>query len=199
MKKITLFASGSGTNVQRIAEYFQNSSILKVDCILCNNSKAYVLERAKNLNINSFVFSRDDFYNSSKIVNLLIDKEIDFIVLAGFMWLIPKNLLNAYPKRIINIHPALLPKYGGKGMYGMNVHRSVIGNKEPESGITIHYVNENYDEGDIIHQAKCIVDENDTPESLAQKVHQLEYEHYPKVIAEIIAELNINNYITIKE
>lgn len=187
MKKIGLFASGSGTNVQRIAEYFQNSSILKVDCILCNNNKAFVLERAKNLNISSFVFSRDDFYNSSKIVNLLNDREIDFIVLAGFMWLIPKNLLNVYPKRIINIHPALLPKYGGKGMYGMNVHRSVIDNKEPESGITIHYVNENYDEGDIIHQAKCKVDQNDTPESLSQKVHKLEYEYYPKVIAEIIS------------
>jgi phosphoribosylglycinamide formyltransferase 1 len=189
MKKIALFASGSGTNVQRIAEYFQNSEIIKVDCILSNNSKAFVLERAKTLNISSFVFSREDFYDSSKVIELLIERKIDLLVLAGFMWLVPQNLIDSYRNRIINIHPALLPKYGGKGMYGMYVHQSIIENKEPESGITIHYVNENYDEGNIILQAKCKVEKNDTPESLAQKIHKLEYEHYPKVIEEIIAQM----------
>lgn len=187
MKNIALFASGSGTNVQRISEYFKNSQNIKVDCILTNNSKAYVLERAKSLNIQSFIFTRDDFYNTSKIVNTLNDRKIDFIILAGFLWLIPQNLIDLYRNRIINIHPALLPKYGGKGMYGMYVHEAVIKNKEPESGITIHYVNENYDEGNTIFQAKCKIETDETPESLANKIHQLEYEHFPKVIEDLLA------------
>jgi phosphoribosylglycinamide formyltransferase 1 len=190
MKKIALFASGSGTNVQRITEYFQNSEIVQVDCILTNNKNAYVLERAKNLHIQSFIFSKEDFYNTSCIVNMLLDRNIDLIVLAGFLWLVPKNLLDSYRNRIINIHPALLPKYGGKGMYGMHVHQSVIENKETESGITIHYVDENYDEGNIIFQAKCIIDKTDTPELLAKKIHMLEYDYYPKVISDVIEKLN---------
>jgi len=186
MKKIALFASGSGTNAQRITEYFQNSPVIKVDCILCNNKNALVLERAKNLNIFTFLFSREDFYNTTKVIDFLIERKIDMVVLAGFLWLIPQNLIEIFRNRMINIHPALLPKYGGKGMYGMHVHESVIANKESESGITIHYVNENYDEGNIIHQAKCKIDENETPESLAQKIHVLEYDNFPLQIEKLL-------------
>jgi phosphoribosylglycinamide formyltransferase 1 len=186
MMKIAIFASGSGTNAQRIIEYFANQHIARVDLILCNKPEAYVLERAKKLHVASRVFTRDEFYKTNSIANLLRDKKIDFIVLAGFLWLIPDYLIQAYPKRIINIHPALLPKYGGKGMFGEHVHEAVIANGEKESGITIHYVNENYDEGDIIFQAKCGVESSDTAETLAQKIHQLEHLHFPSVIHEII-------------
>jgi phosphoribosylglycinamide formyltransferase 1 len=186
MMKIAIFASGSGTNAQRIIEYFANQHIAQVELILCNKPEAYVLERAKKLQVASLVFTKDEFYKSNSIANLLRDKKIEFIVLAGFLWLIPDYLIQAYPKRIINIHPALLPKYGGKGMFGENVHKAVIANGEKESGITIHYVNENYDEGDIIFQAKCGVEPFDTAETLAQKIHQLEHLHFPSVIHEII-------------
>jgi phosphoribosylglycinamide formyltransferase-1 len=186
MVKIALFASGNGTNVQRISEYFTGSDKIKVELILCNRPDAYVVERARILNIPSVVFTRDEFYNSEKIIKLLKEKEIAYIILAGFLWMIPQNLLNAYSGKIINIHPALLPGYGGKGMYGMKVHEAVIGAGEIYSGITIHHVNERYDEGEIIFQAKCKIEKGDTPELLAEKIHKLEYEHFPRVIEEVI-------------
>jgi len=186
MKKIAIFASGSGTNAQRIIEYFRNHPEIKVELIFSNNPKAYVLERAKLLNVESVVFTRDDFYKTDKVQMILREKQIDFIVLAGFLWLIPEYILDTYNGKIINIHPALLPKYGGKGMYGMLVHEAVIQSGDQESGITIHHVNKNYDEGQIIFQAKCPVDPDDTPLSLATKIHQLEYACFPKVIESVI-------------
>lgn len=189
MNKIAVFASGSGSNAQNLAEYFKNDQNVKIDCILVNKSDAFVLERAKSLEIETFIFNRNDFYNSDKVLDYLKDREIDFIVLAGFLWLIPQNLIRNFPGKIINIHPALLPKYGGKGMYGMNVHKAVVEAGETESGITIHYVNENYDEGNIIFQAKCPVKPNDTPEMVADKVHKLEYLHFPTVVKELIDKL----------
>jgi phosphoribosylglycinamide formyltransferase-1 len=186
MKKIAIFASGSGSNAQNIAEYFKNSKIVQIDCILTNKSDAYVLERARNLEIDTLTFSRSDFYESKNVLHFLQLRGVDFIVLAGFLWLIPTYLIDAYHGKIINIHPALLPKFGGKGMYGMKVHQAVIDTKEPESGITIHYVNEHYDQGDIIFQAKCQIEKNDTPEIVAEKVHALEYKHFPRIIEELL-------------
>lgn len=190
MKKIAIFASGSGSNAENIIKYFQENNTGKVDLILSNKADAFVHQRAKNLNIESVSFSKDDLANSDKVVELLKNRGIDFIVLAGFLLKIPANLLQAYPNHIINIHPALLPKYGGKGMYGDNVHKAVIASGDKESGITIHYVNENYDEGNIIFQAKCAVDENDTYEDVAKKVHTLEYMHFPVVIENILKGLD---------
>jgi phosphoribosylglycinamide formyltransferase 1 len=189
MKKIAILASGSGTNAQNIIEYFQQKQIAKVEIILSNKKDAYVLERAKQFSIPTFTFNREDFYNSEKILQLFVKQNIDFVVLAGFLWMVPLNLLQQYPNKIINIHPALLPKYGGKGMYGARVHEEVIAHKEHFSGITIHYVNERYDEGNIIFQATCKVEPSDSAESLAQKVHALEYEHYPRVVEEILVKL----------
>lgn len=183
---IAIFASGSGSNAQKIAEHFEGSEGINVSLILTNNPKAFVLERAKNLNIPSQIFNRETFYNSTDIVDVLKRNNIDFIVLAGFMWLVPGYLVEAYPNKIVNIHPALLPKFGGKGMYGDHVHIAVKQAGEKESGITIHYVNERYDDGNIIFQAKCQVVENDTPQTIAEKVHALEYQHYPNVIEEVI-------------
>jgi phosphoribosylglycinamide formyltransferase-1 len=182
MKKIVIFASGSGSNAQRIAEEFAQTPDIQIDRIYCNKPDAFVLERAKNLSIPAFVFNRDDFYNNGNVFEQLLSDAPDLIVLAGFLWLIPENIIKKYDGRIINIHPALLPKYGGKGMYGMNVHKAVIANKEKESGITIHLVNEKYDDGDILFQASCNITEEDTPESLANKIHTLEYENFPRVI-----------------
>ena len=189
MKKIAIFASGSGSNAQAIAEHFNKGEIARIACICSNSPKAFVLERARNLNIESYVFTRSDFYESDKVINYLDSKEIDFIVLAGFLWLVPSSLIKKYPNRIVNIHPALLPAYGGKGMYGMRVHEAVIANHENESGITIHYVNENYDEGSIILQDSCVITIDDTPETVAQKVHQLEYLHYPVTIEKLVKNL----------
>ncbi len=186
MNNIAIFASGSGTNAKAIIEYFNAKNIYPVKLILSNNKNAFVLERAKQYNIKGINFNREQFYNSNEIANVLEEEHIDYIVLAGFMWLVPNYLLKKYDNKILNIHPALLPKFGGKGMYGMNVHQAVIENKEKESGITIHYVNEEYDKGKVILQAKCKVENNDTAETLANKIHQLEYEHYPKVIENII-------------
>jgi phosphoribosylglycinamide formyltransferase-1 len=186
MKKIVLFASGNGSNVQRIAEYFENNSEIEVTLVLSNNPKAGVLKRAEKLGLASIVFSKDDFYRSDTIINTLNDINPDLIVLAGFLWLIPDNLIKAYPDRIINIHPALLPKYGGKGMYGHHVHEAVINNREPESGITIHYVNEKYDDGQIIFQSSFELTEKDTPVTLVEKIHLQEYEHFPKVIERLL-------------
>lgn len=186
MKKLALFASGNGTNVQQIAEYFKSNPHVEISLVLTNNPKARVLNRAKNLGLPSLIFSREDLYNSSKILNILKEKNIDLIVLAGFLWLIPNNLIRAYIDKIINIHPALLPEYGGKGMYGHHVHEAVIKNKEKKSGITIHYVNEKYDDGQIIFQATVEIDKQDTPGSLAEKIHLLEKKYFPKVIEEVL-------------
>jgi len=189
MKKIAIFASGSGTNAQKIIEYFNVNPVAKVEIILSNKKDAYVLERAKKFNIQTYSFSHDEFYNIDTIPQLLFHHNIDLIVLAGFLWLVPKQLLQKYPNRIINIHPALLPKYGGKGMYGMRVHETVIANCESYSGITIHYINDKYDEGDVIFQTKCKIECNDNAESLSVKVHALEYEHYPRIIEETLLKL----------
>jgi phosphoribosylglycinamide formyltransferase-1 len=186
MDRIAIFASGSGTNAERIISHFSNHPSIAVSLILSNNPDAYVLERAKNHRIPSFVFNRRQLTDNIIIPELLKDAGITFIVLAGFLWLIPVNLLQAYRGRIVNIHPALLPKYGGKGMYGMKVHESVILAGEKESGISIHYVNENYDEGDIILQARCPVLPGDTPETLASRIHELEYQYYPEIIEKVI-------------
>ncbi|MCX6285091.1 MAG: phosphoribosylglycinamide formyltransferase [Bacteroidetes bacterium] len=186
MTNIAILASGSGTNAQRISEYFSGHPSIKVKMILSNKPDAYVLTRAERLGIPHHVFNRKSFYETSSIVELLKKKDISFIVLAGFLWLIPVNLLEAYPNRIVNIHPALLPKYGGKGMYGEHVHEAVISAGERESGISIHYVNGSYDEGDIIFQALCPVLPGDTAATLAERIHKLEYEHYPRVIERIL-------------
>ncbi|MFK8296996.1 phosphoribosylglycinamide formyltransferase [Capnocytophaga cynodegmi] len=186
MKKIIIFASGSGSNAERIATFFKDDKNTRVSLILSNNPKAGVLERAKRLQIPSIVFDRQAFYNSEIVLDIIQSQNPDLIILAGFLWKFPENIIKNFPNKIINIHPSLLPKYGGKGMYGDFVHQSVIENKETESGITIHYVNENYDEGTIIFQTKTEVSANDTPETLAEKIHQLEYEHFPKVIASLL-------------
>lgn len=189
MKKIAIFASGSGSNAQKIIEHFNEKSVAKVDIVLSNKRDAFVLERARNFHIPTVVFSRAEFYQSDTIIQLLTDRQIDLIVLAGFLWLVPDNLLRKFPQRIINIHPALLPAYGGKGMYGDKVHESVIANREIFSGITIHYINERYDEGDIIFQAKCSIDGSDDAHSLAEKIHALEHIHFPRVIEEEVTKL----------
>ena len=188
MKRIVLFASGSGSNAENIIRYFSNSRELEFPFIISNRSEAMVHERAKQLMIPSFTFKKNDFENG-KVLDFLQDNNIDFIVLAGFLLKIPDNLLEAFPNRIINIHPALLPKFGGKGMYGLHVHEAVVAAGEKESGITIHYVNENYDEGQIIFQAHCAVSPDDSPNDVAEKVHALEYEHFPRVIGEVASLL----------
>lgn len=185
--RIAVFASGNGSNAQRIAEYFAGKELLEISAIYCNNPDAFVLERARLLGIPSILFNRDTFYNTTSVLDDMETRHIDWIVLAGFLWLIPENILKAFTKRIINIHPALLPKYGGKGMYGMKVHETVIASRDRESGITIHYVNEHYDEGNIIFQACCPVGNEDTPETLAAKIHELEYKHFPLIIEKLVA------------
>jgi phosphoribosylglycinamide formyltransferase-1 len=185
MKNIALFASGSGSNVENIIRYFQNDIDLNFPLIISNKQDAYVHERAKKLQVPSFFYKKDCFENG-EVLAVLRENQIDFIVLAGFLLKIPDNIIRAYPNKIINIHPALLPKFGGKGMYGSHVHEAVVANKETESGITIHYVNENYDEGQIIFQAKCKVLPDDTPENVAMKVHELEYRYFPNVIKTVM-------------
>ncbi len=175
MPTLAIFASGSGTNAQRIIEYFANHSDISVSLVLSNNTKAYVIDRSLKLGIPHVVFNREEFYNQSKVYDELVAKKIDYLILAGFLWLIPPKLLSAFSGRILNIHPALLPKFGGKGMYGQKVHEAVIAAGEKESGITIHMVNEHYDEGQIIFQAKCQILSNDTPFELAANIHELEY------------------------
>ena len=187
-KRIAILASGSGTNAEKIMSHFRDHKFGAVSIVLSNKPDAMVLERAAGFDVKSLVFNRDEFYSSSKITDLLLELGIDLIVLAGFLWLIPEELIRAYPDRIINIHPALLPKYGGKGMYGRHVHEAVIASGDKESGISIHYVNEVYDEGRIIFQERCEVRPDDTPESLAQRIHGLEYQHYPRVIEKLLRE-----------
>ena len=186
MKKIAIFASGSGSNAENIIQYFAQKPQFCVKSVFCNVPDAYVLERAKKYRIPSFVFNREEFRNPDKVFRQLQEQEIDFIVLAGFLWLMPSFITAAWPNKIVNIHPALLPAYGGKGMYGHHVHEAVIAAGEKESGITIHYVNDHYDQGAIIFQAKCPVLPTDTPDDLAARVHELEYRYYPQIIAETI-------------
>jgi len=186
MKRIVIFASGSGTNAQNIIEYFNKTVEKKVTLVLSNKQGAGVLERAKRLGVPFRVFDRNDLYESDLVLDWLEAAQADLIVLAGFLWLVPSNIIKRYKHRIVNIHPALLPKYGGKGMFGMHVHRAVLENNERQSGMTIHYVNEEYDAGDIIFQTMCAVEPDESPESLARKVHELEYHHYPRVIDELL-------------
>jgi phosphoribosylglycinamide formyltransferase 1 len=189
MRNIAIFASGSGTNAENIIKFFSTSKMARVSLVLSNKREAYVLKRAAALNVRSVFFDRKELYEKDKVLRYLSMYKIDFIVLAGFLWLVPENILDVYDKRIVNIHPALLPGYGGKGMYGEKVHEAVIANHDKESGITIHYVNSIYDEGDIIFQARCNVDPKDTPMTLATKVHSLEYKYFPEVIEELVAKL----------
>lgn len=181
-KKIAIFASGSGSNAEVIATYFKQHSQIEVSCILTNNPDAFVLKRAKKLGIPTYIFTRNELKANECVSTILNKEEIDYIVLAGYMKLIPEWMVNKYQNRILNIHPALLPKYGGKGMYGLHVHSAVIDAQELESGITIHLVNIEYDKGEILYQAKCPVLSEDTPETLAERVHQLEHLHYPQII-----------------
>ena len=187
MKRIVILASGSGTNAENIIKYFNLNDLITVVQVLSNKKDAKVHERSNRLKINSLSFNRDDFYTSDVVINML-KKNADYVILAGFLWKIPSNIIEAFPNKIINIHPALLPKYGGKGMYGMHVHDAVVLNKEKETGITIHYVNEHYDEGAIIFQAKIPVKTSDSAEDVAKKIHKLEYEHFPKVIEKVILQ-----------
>ncbi|SDR89711.1 phosphoribosylglycinamide formyltransferase [Christiangramia echinicola] len=188
--KIIIFASGSGTNAENIIKFFQNSKNVEISAVLSNKRAAGALKRAHDLDVKALLFDREAFYSSRDVLNILKDIEPDLIVLAGFLWLFPSNIIREFPDRIINIHPALLPKYGGKGMYGSKVHETVIAEKEKESGITIHYVNEKYDEGQTIFQATTPIEENETPDSLAGKIHELEYKHFPEVIQKLLEKNN---------
>jgi phosphoribosylglycinamide formyltransferase-1 len=186
MKNIVIFASGNGSNAQRIAEYFADKREVSIKRIYSNKTDAFVLTRARNLNIPGRAFTRQEFYESGTILRELENDKPDLIVLAGFLWKVPDPIIARFPNRIINIHPALLPKYGGKGMYGARVHEAVIQNEDKTSGITIHFVNERYDEGAIIFQASCPVSKDDTPDTLAVRVHQLEYAHFPEQIEKLL-------------
>jgi len=188
-KRIAIFASGSGSNAQKIMEHFKKHNDAEVAIVLTNNPDAFVLQRADNFEIPTHIFNRQEFYKSEAVVTLLKSLEVDLIVLAGFLWLIPENLLKAFPNKIINIHPALLPKYGGKGMYGDHVHKSILENAEEESGITIHFVNECFDEGEIIHQSRFKIEKGDDLKMIKFKGQQLEHLHYPKVIEQLLKKM----------
>ena len=188
MKRIVIFASGSGTNAQQIIDFFNNRNDAKVELILSNKTTAKVLERATKHHVSAFSFNRSAFYKTNHVLDLLKSTKPDLIVLAGFLWLFPESIIQEYKGKIINIHPALLPAYGGKGMYGEYVHKAVVAANEKESGITIHYVTEEYDKGAVIFQAKTKLENGETSESLAGKIHELEYEHFPRVIAEILGK-----------
>lgn len=187
--KIAIFASGSGTNAEKFFEKFQDHPLAEVHLLLTNNPGAGVIARAERFDIPVKIFDKPTFTQTDQIVEHLQDTGIDFIVLAGFMWLVPANLIKAFPNRMVNIHPALLPAYGGKGMYGMYVHQAVVEAGEKVTGITIHYVNEKYDEGQIIFQASCDITPEDTPEEVAAKVHELEYRYYPNVVEDLIKNI----------
>ncbi|MDA3910773.1 MAG: phosphoribosylglycinamide formyltransferase [Bacteroidales bacterium] len=188
MTNLAIFASGSGTNAENIARYFADSKEIGVKCIVANNQKAGVLERAKRLKIPSYYFSNTEIKKSDALLECLKNHQIDYIILAGFLALIPSKMVTEFPNRILNIHPALLPSYGGKGMYGDNVHKAVLANRETQSGISIHYVNEKYDEGKLILQAYCPIFDEDSVESLANRIHKLEYRHYPQAIEQVIQD-----------
>jgi phosphoribosylglycinamide formyltransferase-1 len=184
VKKIAVFVSGSGTNAQNIIRYFSGNEQIRIDSLWSNKADAYALVRAAALGVNTYVFSRKQFYETNEVVEKLKNRDIDLIVLAGFLWLVPDSLIESF--QIINIHPALLPKYGGKGMYGMKVHQEVVNNQDTETGISIHFVNQKYDEGELIFQAKCPVLPSDLPEDVAKKVHELEYQYFPVVIEQLL-------------
>ena len=184
--RLAILGSGNGTNAQQISEYFAGRTDVEVACIIYSKRDAYIAERAKRLGIESRYFGRADFYENGAVMDYLRQKQVDWVILAGFLWLVPQEMLAAYPGHIINIHPALLPKYGGKGMYGHHVHEAVVANHETESGITIHIVDEHYDRGTTLFQARCSVTPDDTPDTLAAKIHLLEKEHFPRVIDQTI-------------
>ena len=186
MKRLVIFASGSGSNAENLIRFFQDREDAKVVLVLTNNPHAKVLERCKKLKVSALSFNKMAFTGSKNVLDLLKSNNTDLIILAGFLWKFPEAILDEFPNKVINIHPALLPKYGGKGMYGKYVHEAVVAHKEAESGITIHYVNEHYDEGAIIFQAKCDVDPSDTAEDVAAKVHDLEMKHFPEVVEHIV-------------
>lgn len=186
MKRIVIFASGSGSNAENLIEFFHNSDNASVIQVLTNNPHAKVLERAKRLKVSALSFNKIALSQTHDVLNILKASKPDLIILAGFLWKFPENILEVFPNKVINVHPALLPNYGGKGMYGMNVHKAVVANKEKETGITIHYVNEHYDEGAIIFQAKCKINTSDSPQDVADKIHQLEMEHFPKVVERLL-------------
>ena len=188
MKRIVIFASGSGTNAENLIKFFQNSSKANVVQVLTNNPHAKVLDRCKTLAVSALSFNKMALNNTNDVLNILKASNPDLIVLAGFLWKFPEFILNEFPNKVINVHPALLPKFGGKGMYGMHVHNAVVAQKETETGITIHYVNEHYDEGAIIFQAKCNVLPTDTAEDVAAKIHELEMEYFPKVVDTLLNE-----------
>lgn len=193
MKRIVIFASGGGTNAENLIKYFHNRDIGSVILVLTNNPYAKVLERCKKLEVSALSFNRIAFSKSNDVLNLLKASQPDLIVLAGFLWKFPDHILHEFPGKVINIHPALLPKYGGKGMYGNFVHDAVVANKELETGITIHYVNEHYDEGAIIYQAKCDINPSDTTEAVAAKIHELEMAHFPMVVEELLKAQEANS------
>ncbi len=185
MKKILLFASGTGSNVENIIQYFKNNPYVKIAGVFSNNSNAIVLDKAKSHNVSTLIFNREQLTDGF-VFDKIVELKPDLIVLAGFLWKMPEEIVKAYPNKIINIHPALLPKYGGKGMYGIKVHQTVLENKEKETGITIHYVNEDYDEGEFIFQQKVAIEDCKTPEDVANKIHELEHKHFPIIIEKIL-------------
>lgn len=186
MNKIVVFASGSGSNAENIIKHFKNNNLTKVSYVFCNNANALVIEKAKKHNIPVYVFNKENFKENNEVHNKLLSLNPNLIVLAGFLWKFPAFLVSSFHNKIINIHPALLPNYGGKGMYGMHVHKAVVENKEIKSGITIHYVNEFYDEGGIIKQFDCNIEATDSPNDVAKKIHKLEMAFFPKVIQNLI-------------
>ena len=189
MKRLVIFASGSGSNAENIIQFFNQSKTAKVTQVLCNNKDAKVFDRCERLNVSASLIDKDVFIKDDTVLHFL-QQEADFIILAGFLWKIPQKIVAAFPNKIINIHPALLPKYGGKGMYGMHIHKAVKQHNEIETGITIHYVNENYDEGAVIFQEKTAVSKEDSPEMIAQKIHLLEQRYFPRVIESVILDIN---------
>ena len=188
MKRIVIFASGNGSNAENLIKFFHNSDSASVIQVLSNNPYAKVLDRAKNLNISALSFNKIAFTETNDVLNLLKSTRPDLIILAGFLWKFPEHILKEFPNMVINIHPSLLPKFGGKGMFGMNVHKAVVSQKETETGISIHYVNENYDEGAIVFQAKCNVLPTDNADDVAKKIQKLEMEHFPKVVEKLLNE-----------
>ncbi len=187
MKNIAIFASGSGSNAENIIRYFQNHPYVRIDSVWSNKKEAYVLQRAHNLGVETKYFTREQFSGSDQMIKELQNRNVDLVVLAGFLWLVPPEFVDAFT--IINIHPALLPTYGGKGMYGSFVHESVVRNQEKESGITIHLVNKEYDKGEHILQVKCPVLPDDTPDTLAARIHELEYKYFPKAIEDFLSRV----------
>lgn len=187
--RLAIFASGAGSNAQKIIDHFRYSKKIKVVLILCNKPGAGVLNIAEREHIPALLIEKENFFRGDAYIPRLKEESVDLVILAGFLWKVPDQLIQAFPNRIINIHPALLPKYGGKGMYGEHVHRAVLDNHDKESGISIHYVDGHYDHGDLIFQAKCPVLESDTPQSLAMRIHKLEHEHFPKVIENVVKRL----------